>query len=373
MIRVLDTGLVYRNPRPNIYAIHAWHPTILVPDENSLIATFDLGQAVESLDYRTYLSRSGDCGKTWTSPVSLFPEGAFDVPGKTTTHLARPTLLSGGRMVTWVFRTHRPDPTTGYWNPKTGGTLDNDYFIARSDDLGKTWVSIEPIQLPIAGPFEACHSIIVLADGRWLWPTSTLCTWEGESPYGTKAVAFISEDEGRTWTDYITLLDKSDYGISHFETSLVQMVSGDLLTVGWAIDVDKAKTEAVNWAISTDAAVFTLPSATGLAGETSKLLALPDGRAVCVYRSIDPKVPGLFATLVEIKNNKWCHSDPVTLWQGHGLTRISGKDKMSDELGQLKLGYPSIRMIDESVAMVAFWCYEADVYNIRWVKFRICD
>ena len=62
MIRLEATGLVYRNPKPYLRAVHAWHPSVALMDDGELVAAFDLGQAVESLDYRTYVSHSADSG-----------------------------------------------------------------------------------------------------------------------------------------------------------------------------------------------------------------------------------------------------------------------------------------------------------------------
>ena len=48
-IDVVETGLVFRNPKPYLRAINAWHPSIVRLDSGVLLSLFDLGQAVESL------------------------------------------------------------------------------------------------------------------------------------------------------------------------------------------------------------------------------------------------------------------------------------------------------------------------------------
>src|SRR5579859_6079592 len=58
MIRPLASGYIYRNPRPHLTAVHAWHPSLVRLSGGNLLATFDLAQAVESLDYHTCQSRS---------------------------------------------------------------------------------------------------------------------------------------------------------------------------------------------------------------------------------------------------------------------------------------------------------------------------
>jgi hypothetical protein len=46
MIRALNSGYVYRNPKPYLAAIHAWHPSLVRLPGGNLLATFDLAQAV---------------------------------------------------------------------------------------------------------------------------------------------------------------------------------------------------------------------------------------------------------------------------------------------------------------------------------------
>ena len=70
----LETGIVYRNPKPYLRAVNAWHPTLAALPSGELLASFDLGQGPEGLDYRTCLARSSDNGQTWSEPVDLFSD-----------------------------------------------------------------------------------------------------------------------------------------------------------------------------------------------------------------------------------------------------------------------------------------------------------
>ncbi len=73
MIKLLETGLVYRNPRPQRRSVHAWHPTLVILADGWLLSACDLTQAAESVDYRTWCSHSSDNRHTWTAPVRIFP------------------------------------------------------------------------------------------------------------------------------------------------------------------------------------------------------------------------------------------------------------------------------------------------------------
>src|SRR5688572_2852259 len=85
MIAVRETGLVYRNPRPELRSRHTWHPTIVRFDDGELLVTFDIAEADVALDYRTYATNSVDHGATWSSPVRVLA----DPPGRPTTHSVR--------------------------------------------------------------------------------------------------------------------------------------------------------------------------------------------------------------------------------------------------------------------------------------------
>ena len=371
MIEICGTGHIYRNPKPHLRARHAWHPTLVVIDQNELIAAFDIGEAVESLDYRTYISRSHDSGQTWDAPVPIFPDDLIQHPTRRTTHIARPKRISNGELVAFIGCFYRDDPEQGIWNPDTTGLVEMDLMVARSPDDGRTWEQPHHISPPLVGqPFEICHNIVELTNGQWLAPVSCLRRWTGEAPNGLKVIGMVSADQGQTWRTYMDILDDFANGIVHFEQSVVQLADGRLLAVGWAFDERSGKTKAVNYAVSQDGETFsTPPRSTGLNGETSKLLALPDGRVVCVYRGIDP--PGLCGTIAHLDGAEWRHDEPQVLWQGDSPTRMFGDATATEELRTLKLGCPNLVLLPDGDVLVAFWCHEEEVYNIRWVRLSV--
>ena len=52
MIEVVATGLVYRNPKPFIKSIQAWHPTLVPLGDGEILAGFDLAEAISATNYR---------------------------------------------------------------------------------------------------------------------------------------------------------------------------------------------------------------------------------------------------------------------------------------------------------------------------------
>jgi len=364
MIRCSQSGVVYRNPKPYLRAVHAWHPSLVKLDDGRLLCAFDLGEAVESLDYRTYISRSTDGGRNWDAPQPMIPN-----PAPSTTHtlrIARPP--SNGELVSFGGLFYRNDPEQGLTNRANMGFVPMDLIVSRSHDKGVTWDSPVRVEPPLVGPaFEVCHAIIELNDGRWLAPTQTWRGWNGEAPNGMKAIALVSEDRGATWPTHIDIFDGTADDVIHFEQSVVQLSDGRLLATAWAFHEPTGASRPIPYAVSRDGRTFGPARSTGLLGETAKLMALPDGRFLCAYRRLDQ--PGLWAALGRLEGDAWVTLHQAPVWQGP--TQSDRTDSTSEMLGTLKLGFPQMLPLSESEVFLVFWCCEDMVYQVRWARLDV--
>lgn len=363
-ITIEDTGLIYRNPRPNLRAVNAWHPTVTLLQTGEMLAAFDLGQGVESLDYGTHLSRSRDGGATWELPRKFLP----DCPTRRANTLARIRTVSDGAVVALGGYLYRDDPERGFVNPENLGYTPMDLFLSRSADGGQTWAEPTLIAPPLVGPsWEICHSLVELADGRWLAPMSTWKSWDGAAPNGMKAVALVSSDQGRTWPEYLTVLDDYDNGVCHFEQSLLQLPDGRLLAVAWALHEATGETRPTPYTLAEDGRTFGPPRPTGLHGQTTKILSLGDNHLLCLYRRHDQ--PGLWANRACIEGDQWVNLEEAPVWQG-ATSGMSGETKPGEELKELRFGFPNMLLRPDGEVFAAFWCQEDCIYNIRWLRLR---
>ena len=365
MIHCKTSGLVYANPRPHLKAIHAWHPSIVELEDDALLCAFDLGEAAESLDYRTYLAVSTNGGSEWSPPRRLFEESL----ARPTTHTVRISRLRDGTLVGLGARFYRDDPEVGLTNRETVGFVPMDLILLQSRDSGRTWSGPTEVATPLVGPaFEVCHAVVELPDGVWLAPTQTWPDWNGHAPHGMKAVALVSRDRGQTWPEFITVFDGADRGIIHFEQSIIQLADGRLLAVAWAYDRETRTTRPTPYAVSKDGRSFSAPKSTQLFGQTAKLLSLGDDRFVCVYRRDDK--PGLWIQLARLSGDEWVNLEEKLLWQGVADSSHSGRS-ISDELSSLRFGFPSLIRLKNGEVMVVFWCEEKGTHNIRWFRLSI--
>ncbi len=365
MINPLVGGIVYKNPKPYLAAVHAWHPSLVVLPGGELVATFDLAQAVESFDYHTCLARSADGGQTWSTPVPIFRD---TLPGRAT-HSIRTGAVADGTLVGFGARFHRDNPEEGLVNRENLGYVPMDLFLLRSGDAGRTWQGPQFIAPPLVGPaFEMCHRIVELADGRWLAPTSTWKGWHGEAPHGMQAIALVSHDRGQTWPEWLSVIDQTARGAISWEQGLAQLADGRLVAVVWSFDEAGGRSLPNRYAVSHDGQHFCAPRDNGLQGETAKLLTLADGRLLCLYRRLDK--PGLWANLVRFDGNDWINLEEAPLWQGTA-SGMSGERSSGDELSSLKFGYPSMVQLPDGNVFAVFWCVEDCLHIIRWLRIAI--
>ena len=63
-MQIIDTGIIYRNPKPHVKSIHAYFPSVVKMDNGEMLACIALAEAFESVDMHTSILRSADNGIT---------------------------------------------------------------------------------------------------------------------------------------------------------------------------------------------------------------------------------------------------------------------------------------------------------------------
>lgn len=364
--KTVRTGLVYRNPIPHLCSLHAYYPTVVRCGDGSLLASFMLASAMEAIDGRVVLSRSDDGGATWSTPTPAHEKS----PGHCET--GKITYLGDGRVVLLLSESERPDPAVGSVNPENLGHVPTRLSLLRSHDNGQSWSTPQVIEPPLVGPtFELCTAIMVLPDGRWLLPTSTWRGWDGESPNGMKAVAFVSDDMGETWSSYVEVMDGTDRGVLFWEQKIVALGDGRLFALSWA-HVEADRSDLANHAAVADGKTLKFSSAvpTPLRGQTPALLACGVDEVLCVYRRTDE--PGLWAAMLRVGEGAQVEvMSQRCLWRPMLPPKHDPAEGLVEEFRGLKFGAPCLLRLNGQEVCCAFWCVENGVANIRWITLRL--
>ena len=70
-MKIIDEIILYENPDPLLVSKQGIFPGIVKLQDNSLLALFTIGQAFDSADQRTFVSKSFDDGRSWSEPKPL--------------------------------------------------------------------------------------------------------------------------------------------------------------------------------------------------------------------------------------------------------------------------------------------------------------
>lgn len=364
----LQTGLIYRNPKPHVRSLHAYFPSVVVLGNGEMLTSFALAEAFEAPNMHTHLARSTDLGATWHHEGPVYP----GLPARLTSDSARITALPDGQVVMFMVRCDRTEhPDEGLANPDSLGFVPTELLILRSRDYGRTWSAPEEISPPLVGPaFEMCCPITTLGDGRWLLPTSTWRGWDGYYPNGMKMVAFVSYDRGQTWPEYVDVMNDPEQHIIYWESKIVELPDRRLLAVAWAYDEAATQDQPNQYTLSADGGLTWLPpQSTGLLGQTLTPLVLPDGRILSAYRRLDQ--PGLWANVSHLAGAEWVNDCCEPLWGHHipNLTQTSAD--MVANFNVLRFGAPCLTTLPDGTIFLAFWCYEECLSVIRWFQLHV--
>ncbi len=364
----IRTGLIYRNSKAHVFSKQAYFPSVAVLGNGEMLASFAIGEAFEAANSDTYIVRSKDMGETWSEPVRFLKK----VENTNFSNFTRIASMPDGSVIANVIRCHREShPEEGLANPENIGFVPTDLLILHSKDFGRSWKEPAVITPPLVGPsFEMCSPIIPLSDGRLLWPTSTWRGWDGYCPNGMKMVALVSHDKGKTWPDFINIMNRSNEKIIFWEGKIIELSDGLLVAVAWAYDEVNGKDLPNQFTLSRDGGkTWMVPASTNIMGETMAITRTPDGKVLSVYRRMDK--PGLWVTVARIEGDKWISENDIPLWGVQEKSLTNKSVNQVQDFNELKFGAPCITILPDKTVYIAFWCYEKMVSNIRWFKLNI--
>jgi len=351
-MQILNKSIIYENPLPQLRSCHSLFPYSCECADGSILASFTLGQAFESVDHTTYLARSTDGGLSFSKPFRMF-EASHYKPDFTES--CKVTRLPDGRLAALGYAFDRSDSEKPVGNPETGGLLDDVVFISYSSDNGQSWTPWDLINTRWGPHVEASAWLTVLQSGSWVSPVTGFKSWDGTSTGRNCGRLIRSDDSGKTWSDEAVCMQFEDEEISCYEQRLCQLDSGRIVCIGWNEHLKNGTLFHNHFTISDDdGRTFSDPMSTGILGQASSVCSA-GGETLLALHAIrrDSERPGVYAYHVDLSNGRWDILDEKVIWEPE--QPIIANKRMAQTFAFLKFGQPGALRLSDGRFLITYW------------------
>lgn len=359
-MKILDSTILYENPLPQLCSRQSVFPFLCECMDGSILAVHTIGEAFESVDGISYVSRSVDGGRSWSEPSPMFDLCKYDCP---VSHYCKPVALQDGRVVVMGYAYPRKDPSLPLGNPKTGGLLDDFMFYAVSEDGGKTWGEMIPVSCSWGPHAEASAPLTILQDGTWLTPITGFPDWGGNMTGPMCGRALRSEDQGQTWSDEAICMDFGERAVTCYEQRMCQLESGAIICIGWNEDVRTGERLENHYTVSYDnGKTFCAPVSTGILGQAASVCAIGGERLLALHAvRRDTDRPGIYGYVVDFSGKTWNIVEEALLWEP--VTPVFKDEKMAEIFSFLKFGQPGAILLQDGNLLMSHWYAQEGQYR----------
>jgi len=371
---------------PGTARAFATFPAFVVLEDGSLLASYSIGSGKDTDDLTIELRRSADGGTTWSKPERPFQT---TVDGRHGSLKAAPiTRLDGERLIVvalWIDR--EAFPGQPLFHPTTEGCLPMAILVADSADGGQTWTPWRTVPMPDdVGPPSLTNALVRFPAGRLLLSVESNKPYLDTSRWFQRVVHAWSDDDGRTWTEPVTVCADPTGRIANWDQRKALAPDGRLVTFTWTYDFEDVAYRNIQRRISTDDGL-TLgpPDDLGVTDQPGHPAILPDGRTVLAWvdrfgtasirarsaASIDaPFDVASEVTIFDLRDPGTASPDPPAA-DATSATNATTGDALV-EMGTWSYGLPYADALpDGDVGVVHYAPGRHGGTEIRWARLRL--
>jgi hypothetical protein len=309
---------------------------VQLPDGDLLITYSEAIGEYPSDNAWVVIRRSGDGGRTWSTPQTLYAE-----PGWACLGTAGLRLFASGELICFLGKLR-----------EIGARAEGKVFhevhsaISRSSDGGRNWSTLEPdIRLfSEINEFFGPGTPIMLADGSELL---TVCGMNDLSKVWLPALV-QTRDAGRTFSDFRLQIDAPDKNYS--DVDMLRLPDGRLMAI---VREDELPDRRICQLFSSDdGRTWNAPEPTGFTGSSFCLVQLRDA-ILCIHRDYRPGELG-----VTMHHTR----DEGRTWQPSGRLQAANA---------FRCGSPAVvRLPDGDLFCVYFTAVDHGRSDVVGVRFR---
>lgn len=371
-IRLVDEGVIYRNPNPGYEFHFACHSHLVQLTPQELLCTFQCGQALYSVDSVMMQARSTDGGRRWRNEGLIHdPSGdnrVYSYHAPVCSHLPGDSLLMTAQ------RWGRSDPTHPLFNEHTGGIHPAETIFYRSNDKGASWSGPQILQGPEGMVITPSCSMVVLSNGDWFQAFDEWHAYHAPGPYKPRTVGLFSSDQGQNWGDPVIFGNGGDVGKGHWHGRIIRQQDDRLFGLFWTADLGSGKNLTLHVSHGTpDGRQWSNPKPTNIPGQTNWAVDLGGGRMAVIYTVRETLPPGFFAACSEDEGLNWNLDNQIQVWDATGRDKIGtdASESYPRSHDTIAFGAPMATVLSDGDILATFWCTEVSVTQIRFVRLRV--
>lgn len=371
-LSLIDEGVLYANPHPADWPIHAYYARFVELDGGEILCAYKRASALYGDDGKTFLLRTKDGCRTWDDEGCLYDGRDDDKPyAYSVTSLTR---LRGGDLILSGVRVNRPTPDTPMCNDETGGVLEHEGVFFRSADGGKTWAGPTRMNAPLEPFLLPYDSVTELADGRWFVTADLMKRYDDPAPIHAYVGGLFSDNEGRDWGDAIPLAGGPKGDNTFWHTRVIQLFDGRLIGFPWTGDASGQKFLTLHRVIGDpDGRTWSAPEPTGLLAQTNRPVDLGNGRLAIVMSVRESEHPGIYMALSEDFGATWDIDGQVQIWDAYGQDSIGAPrtESYPSSHDTIAFGAPDAIRLSDGDILAGFWAGQRGQMVCRWSRLRV--
>lgn len=359
---IVSEGFIHQQPPTDAHPI-AITVRAAVTRSGEVVSSFMTQSKLSSNDFVPHLAVSSDAGATWRYHGVIWPHLCDKYSMNVSISRA-----ANGDLFLFGSRTPRNKPGESFWSQATLGILQNELIWARSTDDGRTWTEPQAFNVPLPGAAEVPTPMCITRNGRWVAPYSPHNTFDPNLKVDLQHVVVnLSDDQGKTWRhrSAIRVTEDEAYVAEAWTTELSD---GRLLTTAWHLNRRPGDDYPNAFAISSDQGETWSPTrATPILGQSAGLAALPDGKVLMAYNQRRHGTPGVWLAIAKPTQDDFGLITNEIAWHAAKPTQNNSSGK-STSWTDFAFGEPSVTVMPDKTALVAFWCIQPDGAGVRFVK-----
>lgn len=369
-MRIVERGVIHNGELGTNAAI-ATFPSVTVLADGALVAVYRVGPSKDSAGSVTLLRRSVDGGRTWGDAWRPFDDVVGGIKGSL--QVVYVTSLGRGRLIAaacWVNR--EAFPGQPLFNPESEGCLPMDALVADSNDQGRSWKQWRRIPLPAdVGPPSLTNPVLRLPSGRLAISIETNKTYHDTSPWKQRVVYVYSDDEGRSWSEPVTICDDPAGTVFSWDQRAAVSRDGALVTFSWTYHKPENRYLNIRRRVSRDeGCTWTDAEDLGFADQPSHPAVLADGSAVLAWvdRYRTQSIRARYAA--KLTDTFDAGTEVVIYEAGQRSEETGGTGEMLSDMTRWSFGLPFAEALPDGDVLIVYYAGSAQAMDIRWARLR---